>query len=172
MVRKRGFEPPRGCPRQPLKLSKEVVTRIQPQTVLTDGTQIRASVCVRDDFFRTNSHTGQPLVRRVSGSQEADLRGSEPSTATAERQSCRPAWLRCRTECATCDLLRRMRESLRLKRRPPLSGPFERGVYALSGSPSTQDDPPEPLVAPMANDGAEGEGSTLVRNASIGEPTL
>jgi hypothetical protein len=68
MVRKRGFEPPRGCPRQPLKLVKVLcgreLTRILPTKVGRKRAQAHAS----DDFIRTHSHTacpdGYPWVAR------------------------------------------------------------------------------------------------------------
>ena len=65
MVRKRGFEPPRSCDRQPLKLSRNIGTRRQTRAPLPVRTRSRAAVRARNDFFRTNSHTlPQPSDRR------------------------------------------------------------------------------------------------------------
>lgn len=57
LVRKGGFEPPRSCERQPLKLLIFVRTFRPTRPVLTNGEHMRPHACAREDRIRTNSHT-------------------------------------------------------------------------------------------------------------------
>ena len=90
MVRQRGFEPPRGCPRQPLKLVRLPIPPLphaEPPSIAFGGhCSISGGACRASRGGESGQAVGRCLPRRVRGALGVSGRGQGRETIGSVRR--------------------------------------------------------------------------------------